>query len=189
MPVRFAALDFETANTFDPSICAAGVAVFEDGQLKESLYWLIRPPKGFGWFLDDFIEIHGIKHSDVRNEPEFPIIAQELLPRLASADIVIAHNARFDMGKLAGVLEHFGLACPKFDYLCTLQLARRVWPALPNHQLDTVAEHIGHVFTHHHAGEDAEAAGWALLAMMKQMGMNTPRDLAKALGIQPQTYQ
>jgi hypothetical protein len=39
-------IDFETANCAYASICAAGLAIFEDGILAESLYWLVRPPKG-----------------------------------------------------------------------------------------------------------------------------------------------
>ena len=100
--MKFTSIDFETANYSDPSICAAGVATFEDGQLIESLYWLIRPPKGFGWFIDEFIAIHGITHEHIRHAPEFPAIAPQLLERLTSADRVIAHNAQFDLRKLRG---------------------------------------------------------------------------------------
>ena len=175
--MRIASIDFETANHSDLSICAAGLAVFEDGQLTESRYWLVKPPKGYGWFREDFIAIHGITHEDVRDTPEFPVIAPELLTRLTVADVVVAHNAMFDMRKLRATVEHFGLPCPAFDYLCTLQLARRIWPELANHQLHTVAAHIGHKFNHHHAQEDAEAAGCVMLAMMKQARANAPAEL------------
>jgi hypothetical protein len=66
----------------------------------------------------------------VHNATEFRAIAPELFARLAAADIVIAHNAGFDMRKLQGTATHFGLALPSFEYLCTLMLARRVWPQL-----------------------------------------------------------
>ncbi len=100
--MKFASIDFETANHSDASICAAGMAVFEDGKLTESTYWLVRPPKGHGWFLDGFIEIHGLTHLDVLDEPQFSEIAPEFLARLTSADVVIAHNAEFDIRKLRG---------------------------------------------------------------------------------------
>ena len=176
-------IDFETANRSDVSICAAGLAVFEDGQLTETPYWLVRPPKGHGWFLDTFIEVHGLTHLDVLNAPEFPAIAPELLARLTRADLVIAHNADFDMRKLRGTLTHFGLTCPAFDYACTCLLARRIWPDLPNHQLDTLAAHIGHEFRHHHAQADAEAAGRVLLAMMKHTDATTPAELLQKSGM------
>ena len=171
--MKFACLDFETANHRHTSICAAGLAVFDDGELIETRHWLVRPPKGSGWFLDKFIAIHGITHMDVQTAPEFPAIALELFAYLSAAEVVVAHNAEFDMGKLRATTAHYGLECPKFNYLCTLALSRRVWPELPNHQLDTVAAHIGHQFRHHHAQEDAEAAGWVLLAMITQSGINS----------------
>ena len=103
-------LDFETANPSRVSICAAGMAVFEGGNLTESPYWLVRPPKGHGWFWESFIECHGLTHLDVLEAPEFPAIAPEFLARLIRADLVIAHNAAFDIGHLRDTLDHFGLS-------------------------------------------------------------------------------
>jgi DNA polymerase-3 subunit epsilon len=175
-------IDFETANPSRVSICAAGMAVFENGALAESLYWLVRPPKGHGWFRKDFIECHGLTHLDVLNAPEFPAIAPEFLSRLKRADVVIAHNAEFDIGHLRKTLNYFGLACPAFDYLCTCKLSRQVWPELSSHSLDVLAEHIGHSFHHHHAAADAEAAGRVLLAMMTEAKALTVAVLVEKTG-------
>ena len=175
-------IDFETANPSRVSICAAGLAVFEKGELTETLYWLVRPPKGHGMFWDRFIDCHGLTHLDVLDAPKFPAIAPEFLTRLARADFVIAHNAVFDTDHLRATLNHFGLACPGFDYVCTLELARRVWPELPSHSLGNLAAHIGHEFHHHHAQADAEAAGRVLLAMMKCVNATTPRELLQKAG-------
>src|ERR1017187_2026907 len=161
-------IDFETANQSRVSICAAGIAVFEDGNLAEATHWLVRPPKGLGWFLPEFTEnCHGLTWFDVQDAPEFAAIAPKLLERLTRSDIVIAHNAQFDIGALRATLDHFGLRCRGFDYLCTCRVAKRIWPDLPNHKLDTLATHIGHEFHHHNARSDAEAAGRVLLAMMQ----------------------
>ena len=182
-------LDFETANQSRVSICAAGIAVFEDGNLAEATHWLVRPPKGLGWFLPEFTDnCHGLTWLDVQDAPEFSAIAPELLQRLTRADIVIAHNAQFDLGALCATLDHFGLASPGFDYLCTYRVAERIWPDLPNHQLNTLAAHIGHEFHHHHAQDDAEAAGRVLLAMMKYMNAKTPRELLQMKGIVPRRF-
>jgi DNA polymerase-3 subunit epsilon len=116
--------------------------------------------------------------------PEFPAIAKELVCRLAGDDLVIAHYAAFDIEHLRATLEYFDLPRPVFDYVCTCQLARRVWPELPDHKLDTLTAHIGHQFNHHHAQSDAEAAGRVLLAMMKQANANTPRELLQKAGME-----
>ena len=186
--MNFTSIDFETANPSRVSICAAGLAVFEDGELTEAPYWLVRPPKGHGWFYEDFIDCHGLTHLDVLDAPEFPAIAPEFLERLTRADIVIAHNAAFDIDHLRTTLNHFGLACPEFDYLCTCNLARHVWPDLPDHKLNTLAAYIGHKFDHHHAQSDAEAAGRVLLAMMKHVNTETPRELLQKAGMEPKRF-
>lgn len=186
--MNFLSLDFETANHSRVSICAAGMAVFENGQLTEAPYWLVRPPKPHGWFHEIFIECHGLTHLDVLDAPEFPAISPEILTRLTRADLVIAHNAAFDIEHLRATLDHFGLPRPEFDYICTCQLARHVWPDLPNHQLSTLTANIGHQFNHHHAQSDAEAAGRVLLAMMKQVNANTPRELLQTMGTQPRRF-
>jgi DNA polymerase-3 subunit epsilon len=186
--MNFTSLDFETANPSRVSICAAGMAVFEDGQLTEAPYWLVRPPKGHGWFHEIFIECHGLTHLDVLYAPEFPAIAPEFLARLTRADLVIAHNAAFDIEHLRSTLDHFGLPRPEFDYICTCQLARRVWPELENHQLSTLTAHIGHDFNHHHAKADAEAAGRVLLAMMQHAKAPTPRELLQKTGQEPRRF-
>jgi DNA polymerase-3 subunit epsilon len=105
------------------------MAVFDGSKLTESLYWLIRPPKGYGWFLQDFTDnCHGLTWFDVRWSPEFPAIAPRFFEHLNSADVVIAHNAQFDLGALQAITEHFGLASPSFDYFCTCRVAKRLWP-------------------------------------------------------------
>jgi DNA polymerase-3 subunit epsilon len=178
-------IDFETANYSRASICAAGMAVFEGITLTESPYWLVRPPKGHGWFLPEFTEnCHGLTWFDVQDAPEFLGIAPEFLSRLSRADIVIAHNAQFDLGALRATLNHYGLSCPEFDYLCTYRVAERIWPDMPDHKLSTVAAHISHEFHHHHAKDDAEAAGRVLLAMMNHVGADTPHDLLKKVDME-----
>jgi DNA polymerase III subunit epsilon len=186
--MNMTSIDFETANPSRVSICAAGLAVFNDGQLTEAPYWLVRPPKGHGWFRDDFIECHGLTHLDVLDAPEFSVIAPEMLARLTGADLVIAHNAAFDIEHLRATLDHFGLPRQDFDYICTCQLARRVWTDLPSHGLKALTAHIGHQFNHHHAQDDAEAAGRVLLAMMQHANATTPHELLQMAGVEPKRF-
>jgi DNA polymerase III subunit epsilon len=175
--MRIAALDFETANPNRVSACAIGLAMFDGVELEETFYSLIRPPKGYGWFHDRNIQVHGLTHVDVLRSPEFPEIAPAIFGRMAAADLVIAHWASFDLSVLSRVCEHYGLTMPAFTSLCTCRVARRVWPQLGDHQLHTVCEHIGYPFKHHHAGEDAEAAGRVLLAAMTHARVASPMEL------------
>ncbi len=162
--MKVVALDFETANYSPLSACALGLAMFDDQELVGSPYWLIKPPKGHGWFIEEWTQdIHGISWFDVRDKPEFGGIALEVISHLASADLVVAHNASFDLRVLHALLEHFQVPAPLFQHQCTLELARQTWPALPNHQLSTLAAHLDIELNHHHAKSDAIAAGKLLL--------------------------
>jgi len=188
--MKIACLDFETANQSRASLCAAGLAVFHDHELVESSHWLVRPPRGHGWFIPEWTEtLHGLSWFDVKDAPEFAGIAVPLLERLATADLVIAHNAAFDMRVLRITLDHFQLPAPDFHYLCTLRLARKVWPDLPAHSLNALARHIGHDFQHHHARSDAEAAGRILLSMMADANVRSPADLLQKHNLQPQRFE
>ncbi len=179
--MKLAAIDFETANYWPTSICAAGLAIFEDGELTESLHWLVRPPKGHGWFIPDFTDIHGITHLDVLHAQEFVDIAPAFLEKMLAADLVVAHNARFDVRILLATLRHYGVEPPVFKYDCTLRLARAAWPDLPRHTLDVVAKHIGFELKHHDAKADAEAAGWVMIEVTKRIHANVPMSLVSPI--------
>lgn len=187
--MNIACIDFETANHSRVSMCAASVAVFQDDELIESPYWLVKPPKGHGWFKPEWTEnCHGLSWFDVKDAPEFAAIAPVFLTHLTKADIVVAHHAAFDMDVLKQTLEHFHLPCPDFRYLCTCRLARRLWPELPNHKLNTLATHIGHEFQHHHAKADAEAAGRVLLAMMEHLGVSCTKSLCSKADVESSSF-
>ena len=155
--MKFAGLDFETANMRSGSICAAGCAILEDGTLTQKHEWLIRPAKGYRWMRPDFTEIHGLTYWDVCDCPEFPRIWPELQTMLLAADLVIIHNAPFDLAQLTSVLQLYDLPGLAFDYADTLAISRRLFPEMPSHALDAMAEHFGIRFHHHDAMEDAAA--------------------------------
>lgn len=184
--MKIVALDFETANHSPLSACALGLAVFEDHHLIQSPYWLIKPPSGHGWFKKEWTEdIHGIGWFDVRDKPGFSGIAPEVIPHLASADLVVAHNASFDLRVLHVLLEHFEIPAPPFQHQCTLHLARQNWPHLPNHQLSTLAANLGIELNHHHAQSDGIAAGRVMLAMIRDPKSSLPEKLIAVTDLMP----
>jgi DNA polymerase-3 subunit epsilon len=164
--MKIVAIDFENANRNPLSACALGLAIFEDHELVESPYWLIRPPKGYGWFIEEWNQdIHGISWLDVSDKPEFSGIAYEVTVHVAAADLVVAHNARFDLRVLHGLREHFQVSAPPFQHRCTLEHARQTWLGLPNHKLSTLTAHLD--LNLHHAQSDAIAAGRVMLEMIR----------------------
>ena len=175
---KIVALDFETANERRDSACAVGLAWIEGGAVVRRESRLIRPPELR--FSPGNIRVHGILPADVRTQPLFPEVMAAFLPDLADG-LVLAHNAGFDMGVLRASLQAHGLRPPAFSYLCTLQIARRVFPAEEGCGLGKVAARLGIRFAHHDAGEDAYACAEIALAAMRQTGAPDLFGLSRAL--------
>lgn len=175
---KIIALDFETANERRDSACAVGLAWIADGAVVRRESRLIRPPDLR--FSPGNIRVHGIVPADVRTQPPFPEVMAEFLPDLADG-LVLAHNAGFDMGVLRASLQAHGLRPPAFSYLCTLQIARRVFPAEEGCGLGKVAARLGIRFEHHDAGEDAYACAEIALAAMRRTGAPDILGLSRAI--------
>jgi DNA polymerase-3 subunit epsilon len=167
--MKITVIDFETANRNRASACSIGIAVIEAGEITTRVERLIKPPKGIGWFRDDFIDIHGITHDHVRDAPGFDTVFRELRPYFENT-LLAAHNAIFDMGVLGALFGHYGISY-SCDYFCTLAASRVIWPNLPAHDLWTVARHLGVELNHHRAGSDANAAARMILAMLEEKRM------------------
>ncbi len=178
--MRITCIDFETANLNPASACSVGIACVDNGVVTHTQEWRLRPKKGLGFFLPSFTEIHGLTWFDVCDEPEFDAIYPKLLPYLDHA-ILVAHNAWFDRRVLCRLAEVYQLTLPDASFFCTLQAAKKVWPAAP-HGLDALCARLGHNFNHHHAGEDAAAAGQVLLAMMQEHRTSSLPEFASQTG-------
>lgn len=150
--MRVLAIDFETADSGRDSACAIGAVLVEDGRMAASFYRLIRPPRRRVMFT----EIHGIRWSDVANEPCFGEMWPALAPLIETADLFAAHNASFDRGVLIGCCEAYGIVPPERPWLCTVKLSRALWDIRPT-RLPNVCEHFGIPLDHHDALSDAAA--------------------------------
>lgn len=170
MSLDYIAIDFETANSYQNSACSVGLVRFVDGAAKDSVYSLIHPAKMY--FRPDFIDIHGISYDDVRDKPYFPEVWQTLVEPFLKTDAdkpicLVAHNASFDMGVLRSCLDYYGMPLPNIDYVCTLKIARKVWPDFESHRLTFLAEKFGIIYDAHNALDDAETCG-KILALAAQ---------------------
>jgi DNA polymerase-3 subunit epsilon len=181
MPPTWVAIDFETASRERASACALGLAVIEGGRIVELRDWLIQPPGNY--FEPVNTRIHGIHADLVAQEPEFDEVWPEIEPYLRGS-MVLAHNAPFDMGVLRSSVERYDLEPPAIrGYHCTVTVARRVWPELPNHRLSSVCSHCGIALNHHEAASDAAACASIALRCLEVVGVPTLEDLADELGM------
>jgi DNA polymerase-3 subunit epsilon len=161
------AIDFETANEQRASACSVGLAWVADGKVVRVEERLIRPQEmrfsGFN------IGIHGIHPADVEDAPEFPDVMAEFAADFAGAT-VIAHNAAFDISVWRASADLYGQSYPSFDYLCTVKMAKKVWPDLDSHKLNALGRHLCLDFHHHNAAEDARICAEVALACAADLG-------------------
>jgi len=151
---KFAAIDFETANSDRASACALGIVLVENLKIVGKKYWLIKPHE---LYFDPFnVSIHGITEDDVRDKPEFNELWPEIRQYL-DKNLVIAHNASFDISVLRHVLDHYEIEYPEFFYSCTWYISKKIWLGLNSYCLDNIANHLSIDFLHHNAEEDAKA--------------------------------
>ena len=154
----FAAIDFETANTIPSSVCSVGVVVVRDGLFADSFYALIQPEPNYYTYWCS--RVHGLTRADTEEAPVFPYVWERIQPLIEGLPLV-AHNKAFDEHCLKAVFKVYQMDYPDYVFYDTLRAARRCFPYLANHQLQTVAAECGYQLTlHHNALADAEACAW-----------------------------
>lgn len=107
----------------------------------------------------------GISNAMIRQAPRAEEVMRRLLDFIAGRPLV-AHNAAFDHGFLGAELDRIGEACPT-GLLCSMKVARRVYPEAPNHRLETLIRHVRIEATgqYHRALADAEMTALLWLRM------------------------
>lgn len=182
MPLDFTAIDFETANSSPASACSVGLVRVRGGQVVATAGWLIRPPAGHDEFQEWNVKIHGIRRQDVEGAASWP----EQFDRLctfAGADVLVAHNAGFDLKVLRTASEVTDLDCPPYRSLCSLQVARKVYE-LDSYRLPIAAAAAGFAeFSHHEALADARACAQIVIDSARRTGAADVHALADGLGL------
>lgn len=112
---RYTAVDVETPNRNNDSICSIGIVHMEYGAPVYRREFLVNPREHF----DDYnIKIHGITPGMVADAPLFPEIWPEIEPFFHG--IMAAHSAAFDLGVICKSLAVYGLPIPEITYICSL---------------------------------------------------------------------
>ena len=90
-------------------------------------------------------DLTGIKTSDLIDAPGPEAVFQELAS--AGTDhVAVAHFARFERSFFDHWAEEFaGAEARRFAYVCTHEIARRLWPDLPRRGLRPLSGYLGHL--------------------------------------------
>ena len=179
MPLDFTAIDFETANGSPASPCAVGLIRVRDSKPVATLELLFRPPVPHDWFSEGNIRVHGITPAMVQDAPAYSEVINQMLEFL-DQDLLVAHNASFDMGVLAASAKAINHELPKLRYGCSLKIARKTYN-LESYRLNAVAYAIGHEeFEHHNALADSDACARIVIHAAQRHGVQDLPELLAA---------
>lgn len=180
VPLDFTAIDFETANSSPASACSVGLVRVRDSRIVATAGWLIRPPAGHDEFHEWNTKIHGIRAHDVLDAATWSDQFDRLCA-FAGADVLVAHNAGFDLNVLRRASEATGGDCPPYRSLCSLQVARKTYE-LESYRLPKAAEAAGFTgFSHHDALADALACAHIIIDAARRNGASDVFSLADAI--------
>lgn len=114
------------------------------------------------------IDLTGITDDMVKDAPEIGDVLRDFHEWMVN-DILVAHNASFDMGFLNAGFQRIDLGKSQNPVIDTLELARLLVPELKNHRLNTLCKKFDIELTQHHrAIYDAEATGYLLWKLLKK---------------------
>ncbi|WP_245662082.1 PolC-type DNA polymerase III [Melghirimyces thermohalophilus] len=162
----YVVFDVETTGlsaVHDEIIELAAVKV-EKGEIVDRFEAFINPHRPLSATIT---ELTGITDDMVKDAPDL----SDVLPRFLSfiqGCVLVAHNARFDMGFLQEGCKKIGKDPVDNPVIDTLELGRFLYPRLKNHRLNTLCKKFDIDLTQHHrAIYDAEATGYLLWQMVK----------------------
>ncbi|MEU1955682.1 TerD family protein [Nocardia rhamnosiphila] len=136
----FTVVDVETSGLSAADhrvLSVAALALDSDGVVVREFHTLVDSGCDPGP-----VHIHGLTRELLSGAPRFENIEAELTQLLAGR-VMVAHNAGFDYGFLAGEYGRIGASLPVGNRLCTLALARRVALPVSDCRLATLATHYG----------------------------------------------
>jgi DNA polymerase-3 subunit epsilon len=178
----YTAIDFETANSYRGSPCAVGLVRVRGGKIVDERRWLMRPPEGADWFDSFNVWVHNITAEMVADAPRWKDILPVIIEFIGD-DVVVAHNAGFDIGVIRYACAVDNIEWPEMRFLCSLVLARRAL-ALPSYRLPFVTEALGHdMGDHHDPLDDARAVTEVVSRLAAQEDAATLDDLASSLKV------
>lgn len=165
----YAVIDFETTG-MSPALGARateiGICIVEDGRIVDRYQSLINP----GQLIPcDIQQLTGITNAMVRTAPPASEVMSAALAFVGGRPL-LAHNASFDAKFWQAGLSDLGRR-DSGEWLCSLKLARRVFPALASYRLSALAAHLRlpQAGQFHRALADAQCTAHLAIAAQRQL--------------------
>lgn len=168
-------LDLQTATYIVFDIETTGLSVtqnkiieiaavkMQDGKEIDRFATFVNPHERIPYNIQ---QLTNINDDMVKDAPELEPVIREFV-QFAGDGVLVAHNARFDMGFIQASLKQIGLPELPNPVLDTLELARLLFPKNKNHRLNTMADKykVG-LESHHRAIDDTIALAGILIGLL-----------------------
>ncbi len=176
----FVVIDLETTgfSVKDADIIEIAAVRVEGGIISDTYAKLIYP----GYFLPKRVtEITGITNAMVIGQPTIEEALPEFLDFIGN-NIVVGHNIKHDINFLNKYSKRILYKRLKLPHICTLQLARSLFPNIGNYSLHNLADHFNIKYNRRHrALDDALVTAKLFLVMLdiiwKDMGISKYLDI------------
>lgn len=170
--VTFCVVDLETTGGSPGGgdmITEIGAVKVRGGEVLGEFQTLVNPHTSIPPFI---AVLTGITNGMVAGAPTIESALPSFL-EFAAGSVLVAHNARFDVGFLRHFADRQGIPWPDFEVLDTVKIARRVVTRdeSPNHKLESLARVFRAATTpNHRALADARATVDVLHGMIERLG-------------------
>lgn len=137
---RIAVIDFETTGmspAYGDRPTEVAIVMTENGRVLDHYQSLMNPGRHIPGFIS---QLTGITDAMVRTAPTVAAVMAEAA-RFVGDTPLAAHNASFDRKFWQAELAQLGLTHAQ-PFVCTVLLARRLYPQMPNHKLGTLVDHL-----------------------------------------------
>lgn len=184
---RYIIFDLETTglSAATERIIEIGAVKVENGEISESFDLFVDPEKTI---TPEITRLTSITNEMVAGAPKEADALEQFFRFCDGCDILVAHNADFDMGFLRAAIRRCGREEDPVQ-IDTLVMARAMYPELKKHKLDTIAERLGVAQKHHHrADDDARVLAEIFLKMVQKLvedaGITKVMDINHSMGQQ-----
>ncbi|WP_136604741.1 PolC-type DNA polymerase III [Paenibacillus dokdonensis] len=127
----------------------AAVKMYE-GQEIDRYATFVNPHEKIPYHIQ---QLTNITDEMVKDAPDLEPVLQEFV-KFVGDSVLVAHNARFDVGFIQASLKEYGMPLLDNPALDTLELARLIHPGMKNHRLNTLADKYKVLLESHHRAID-----------------------------------
>ena len=165
---NFCVFDVETTglSPFKNKIIEIAIVKVSKLKITNTFHSFINPGRQIPFFITN---LTGINDDDVYDAPFFDEVADQIVDFIGD-DILIAHNLAFDQSFIKAELRNCNKEKISNPGVCTVKLARRLYPNLKSKSLGSVVSHLRLKNKGaHRAISDAEVTAKVLIKMLKTL--------------------